>query len=544
MSLTSSLKPDREDGDKVKRKSIKLKLGGFLFSLVALFVEVISYWYKKLWMLFVTRRPEVQLLESMRNAESYEEWLDLAYTLDNVMGNDLWRANPKSTKYDYRLISERLDILMEAKEMRDITTLSAILRSGLVRNLGNIANKKLFTYTGTKFLIEKYNVEVVESLNFLLKLPQTEFSLQRKLDFVHDTRLSYGLSTLVLQGGVLFGLCHLGVVKALYNHNLLPRIITGVGVGALIATLICVHRDEELPIFLDGQSLDLSAFTRNQPDENQGWNRLKRLIKKGYLLDVQVIEQVVKDNIGDLTFEEAYARTRRVLNVIVHSDDKYVPNVFNFLTTPNVVIRSAACASNALPGLFEEVEILCKNEEGEVVPWIRSGNPLHWKSWASTRANEREAPYTRISELFNVNHLIVSQAHPYIVPFVSSDFHVGSKSLRSKLFRLIGLEILHRLMQLETLGLLPLFLKRLLMLDDSRLMNSEIVTVVPYITLGDFWKLFTASPRSSDDVMYWNRKGEQSTWFSLPVIRQRCGVEFVLDAAYDSLFKSKRNRRI
>jgi predicted acylesterase/phospholipase RssA len=44
------------------------------------------------------------------------------------------------------------------------------------------------------------------------------------------------------------GLYHLGVVKTLLEHKLLPRIVCGSSIGALIAALVCIHTDEELPV--------------------------------------------------------------------------------------------------------------------------------------------------------------------------------------------------------------------------------------------------------------------------------------------------------
>ncbi|KAK7203066.1 acyl transferase/acyl hydrolase/lysophospholipase [Myxozyma melibiosi] len=518
----------------------------FLFSLLSTVAEVAMFWHTRMWSVILGSRPESRILQQMGECETYEEWMDLAFELDSVLGNDLWRANPKSDLYDYKLISERLDMIMEMKEMGDVISLTNNIRSGLVRNLGNIANKKLFTYTGTKFLIEKYNLEVIDSFNFLLEHPLSTLSVQAKLDLVHDTRQSYGLSTLVLQGGVLFGLCHLGVVRALHEHQLLPRIITGVGVGALIASLVCIHRDDELPEFLDGNGINLSAFGSQDPEvqSKDAWTRIKRFVTKGYLLDIQVLQQVVRDNTGDLTFEEAYARTRRVLNISVHSDDKYVPNLFNYLTTPNVLIWSAACASNALPGLFEEILLMCKNEHGQIVPWMPTGSTIKWKSWTATPRAEREAPYTRVSELFNVNHFIVSQARPYIAPFIMQDFHQGESSWRIKLLRLVAFEIRHRLSLLETLGLLPDFLHKLFLSDDRRLMNSEIITIAPNLTISDFWRFFVDAPHSREDIRYWSKKGEQSAWFVLPLIRQRCGVEFMLDSVYDVMFRSRNARKL
>lgn len=179
------------------------------------------------------------------------------------------------------------------------------------------------------------------------KAPMT-MSNQMKLDFVHDTRQAFGRSTLVLQGGAIFGLCHLGVVKALFLRGLLPRIITGTATGALIAALVAIHKEEELPGVLKGDGIDLSAFATKRKDVGETesytnrWQtllrRVKRFYREGYFLDVKVLEECVRANVGDLTFEEAYARSKRVLNITVATAGQAgVPTLLNYLTTPNVV---------------------------------------------------------------------------------------------------------------------------------------------------------------------------------------------------------------
>ena len=66
------------------------------------------------------------------------------------------RQNAPSKHYDYRLIYSRLQYIIEAREDEDILSLVNLLRSGLVRNLGNITAPRLFNraYAGTKLLIE------------------------------------------------------------------------------------------------------------------------------------------------------------------------------------------------------------------------------------------------------------------------------------------------------------------------------------------------------------------------------------------------------
>jgi TAG lipase/lysophosphatidylethanolamine acyltransferase len=212
--------------------------------------------------------------------------------------------------------------------------------------------------------MEDYITQVAQAITEVTKLPTSPgidgssaipgFSSQSKLDLLHDTRQAFGRSTLVLRGGAIFGLCHIGVVKALYARGLLPRIITGTATGALIAALVGIHTEDELPKFLSGDSIDLSAFagkSSTSPKENGqstpefigGWwdtltRRITRWVSKGHFLDVTVLEECVRANVGDLTFEEAYNRTKRVLNITVATTGcGGVPNVLNYLTAPNVV---------------------------------------------------------------------------------------------------------------------------------------------------------------------------------------------------------------
>ncbi len=269
------------------------------------------------------------------------------------------RQNAASKYYDYRLIYERLQAIIEAREDEDILTLVSLLRSGLVRNLGNISAPRLFTraYAGTKLLIEDYITQVALAIDYVTTLPTTPrlesgFSSQGKLDLLHDTRQAFGRSTLVLQGGAIFGLCHLGVVKALHLRGLLPRIITGTATGALIAALVGIHTEDELLDFVNGDGIDLTAFAGHDryrtadKDKTEAKNsllrtlirRVKRFVREGHFLDMNVLEECVRANVGDMTFEEAYTKTKRVLNITVATSGRGgVPNLLNYLTAPNVV---------------------------------------------------------------------------------------------------------------------------------------------------------------------------------------------------------------
>ncbi|KAM3480300.1 hypothetical protein MY8738_005052 [Beauveria namnaoensis] len=512
-----------------------------------------------------TRKNPIDLwLELLRQAEAFEDWEEAALHLDNLLGLDLWRNNPTSKYYDWRLITERLNSLAIAREENDFQQLVNLLRSGLVRNLGNLTVPKLYnrSFSGTKYLIEEYITQVAETVEDISSLPTNasagvqsiggSLTNQMKLDFIHDTRQAFGRSSLVLQGGAIFGMCHLGVVKALFLRGLLPRIITGTGTGALIASLVAIHTEEELPGVLNGDGIDLTAFTSRSKLLNTAaetpqtfgsrWNtlmrRIRRFSREGYFLDVSVLEDCVRANVGDLTFEEAYNYSKRILNITVATEGQGgVPTLLNYITAPNVLIWTAAVASNASSAALygrRKATILCKDARGNVGPWAPA-NTTDFHHWSDMSYSDRDSPLQRISELFNVNHFIVSQARPYLIPFLQSDMHgpslVETRSkttqLSASLVRMVGLELRHRLHQLDTLRLLPGSIRRFLV-DEQ--IPAAAMTLVPEVTAGDFVRLLETPTREA--LNYWILRGERSVWPAVAALRIRCAVENELDRSY------------
>ena len=537
--------------------------------------EVGSYWQSKANSWWHKRKPLDALLETLTNATSFEEGEGAAIQLDELLSTDLWRQNASSKYYDYRLMNERRRAIISAREEEDILGLVNLLRSGLVRNLGNITTPKLFNraYAGTKVLIEEYVTQVALAIEFVTALPtsnsyESGWTSQAKLDLLHDTRQAFGRSTLVLQGGSIFGFCHLGVIKALHLRGLLPRIITGTATGALIAALVGIHTEDELLDFLNGDGIDLTAFARGtgnpKLEESQGLlskrragnvqtllRRTTRFIHTGYFLDVNILEECVRANVGDLTFEEAYARTKRVLNITIATSNRNgVPNLLNYLTAPNVLIWSAALASNStVSPLYKPVSLLCKDETGAIVPWSTSyaqssiTYPFSHQTHYLTAApySDRDSPLSRVAELFNVNHFIVSQARPYIAPFLSSDLQRPSSPRQARrqglafpLARLLAQEVHHRLLQLDTLGLLPNTLRRLL-IDET--IPGASITLVPTLQARDFWKLLETPTRES--MEYWILQGERSVWPAVSTLSVRCAIEVELDRCYQFVRRRK-----
>ncbi|KAF7720083.1 Uncharacterized protein PECH_008043 [Penicillium ucsense] len=516
----------------------------------ALILDVVQFWNHKVFSWWRSKSPKKRLVHALATAQTYEQWEEAAFELDELLSKDIWRQNPVSRHYDYRLILGRLEALMNARESEDILTLVNLLRSGLVRNLGNITSTKLFThaYAGTKLLIDDYITQVALSIQYVaslqpLPMQTSGFTSQAKLELLHDTRQAFGRTTLLLQGGSAFGVCHLGVVKALHLQGLLPRIITGTATGAMIAALVGIRTESELLAMVDGNTVDLSAFDERRKTharESRVWTgvrRMKRLLLKGNLYDMDLLEECVRANVGDLTFEEAYARSKRILNITIATAGKTgTPNLLNYLTAPNVLIWSAAAASNASTvssmSTGTPVIIYCKDETGSIVPWPHTKDAT-FHPWNQVNYHDSESPLTRIAELFNVNHFIVSQARPFLVPFLRSDLNLldrrqtGWSNITRSLTRLALAELRHRLRQLDYLGFLPGSCSRLLI---GETIPGPNLTLIPDLSVRDFLKIFQQPTRAR--VSEWTLKGERGVWPAISALKVREAIEIELDRGY------------
>lgn len=192
-------------------------------------------------------------------------------------------------------------------------------------------------------------------------------------------------------------------------------------------------------------------------------------------------------------------------------------------------------ASNAAsPTLYgsRQTTVLCKDEKGNIVPWAPANTFRHW---TSSSEKGHKSPMARIAQLFNVNHFIVSQARPYLIPFLRSDMHGPSlvyarhrqAQVTDNLIRIVGLEIRHRLKQLDALGLLPVSIRRFLV--DLE-MPGPTMLLVPKVTMGDFTRLLDTPTRENLD--YWIDRGERSVWPAVTALKVRCAVEYEIDRAY------------
>lgn len=166
--------------------------------------------------------------------------------MDTIKGHDRWRHDPQSRVYDSIGLQGRLDELRKARYARDWDTRLRLLRENLHRNTCGIFNRVLYTHaaTGTKRLIEEYVDEMALQIQQLQQHGQKsarsgvrvgpELTIAMRERFLLDARQAYGRTALVFSGGVNLGMYHLGVVKTLHEQGLLPPIVCGTSIGALM----------------------------------------------------------------------------------------------------------------------------------------------------------------------------------------------------------------------------------------------------------------------------------------------------------------------
>jgi len=263
-----------------------------------------------------------------------------------------------------------------------------------------------------------------------------------------------------------------------------------------------------------------------------------RFLKYGHIFDIHVLEAWARKTLGDLTFRQAYHLSGgRILNIPVYqksssSSSGSTPILLNYMTAPDVLVWSGACAACALPGLYEEVRLQQRVEgTGEIGPWNPSAIRLE-----SAKVVD-EVPLARLTELFNANHFIVSHVPSFWSPRLPTSLRSrqSSKSILARLYRLTTSELEHRAAQLSALGALPSPISRLLrFLRQPSLGDIQIVPEVAVRDLG--WLL--GNP-TDDFLQYCRLKGERAGWGWMGVVWVRCAIEFEIERALHAVRKKE-----
>ena len=172
------------------------------------------------------------------------------------------------------------------------------------------------------------------------------------------------------------------------------------------------------------------------------------------------------------------------------------------------------------------------------MPWNPS--PQRWIDGSV----DNDLPMTRLAELFNVNHFIVSQVNPHVVPFLvkeedsiaqdgqqsTSTVAAGPTWLHS-LTHLAKGEALHRMHLMAELGIFPNTLTKAVSVLSQK--YSGDITIFPEISYADFPRML--SNPTPEFMMQAQLSGERATWPKLSRIKNHCAIELALDDAVQKL---------
>lgn len=482
------------------------------------------------------------LYTKMRNAVSYDEWRACACELDEIEDNNRWKETLESDEYDPHLVLERMRQLEDARISCDVSRMLFLVRTALSRDLGNMSSSSLYkhTHVGTKNLIDQYITTALNTISTLLDLSGNDRcdhdEMQYILDQLLSARQAFGRSAVLLSGGGTFGMNHVGVIKALWEAKLVPRIISGASAGSIVASIFCAHTDDQIPAVIEAFPYgELDVF---EPEGSQlpPLQKIARLLKYGSVYDSCNLERVMRNWLGDMTFHEAYNRTRRILNICISSAGLYeLPRLLNYITAPNVLIWSAITVSCSVPFVFSPAVLMAKDPlTGENVPW--HDEPGQWIDGSV----DGDLPMTRLAEMFNVNHFIVSQVNPHVLPFLEKEGGPGSDSHRqawfsspwlSSLTNLALDEALHRMNVFSEMGVFQNeFMKTASILSQK---YSGDINIFPEIPYSHFLRVLQ-NP-TTEFLHQACLSGERATWPKFSRVRNHLAIELALDSAVQSM---------
>lgn len=456
---------------------------------------------------------------AMHHAADYGGWAEAAQRLDELTGGDAWKASDESPLYDFRMVRARLRQIRRLRERDDVPGLMHELRQGLHWNIGGIGSPGIYaqSFIGTKRLVSDYIDEVCRSLEYLAGLSRPSDHAQR-LKFFEETALSFGRTGLMLSGGATLGLFHIGVIKTLWEHNALPRVISGSSAGSVVAATLGTHTDDEIESIFDA---DMARF---------GFWRglgLGSIIKRRALMDQAQVRRGIQHFVSDMTFEESYRRTGRVVNVTVSpANTTQSPKLLNHVTFPHLCLREAVLASCAVPVVFEPVLLYQRDHHGAKVPFLPN---VKWVDGSM----KSDLPRLRLRRLHNVNHFIVSQTNPHVVPFMALR---GSRSRggRTGVLRAYALEALKEQTKLVAgLGrdLSPPGMLRKRLDTLHGLLEQEYrgnITILPSFRLRQFRQMLSNPSLEATRKMI--LAGERATWPKLSMILHQTRISQTLDA--------------
>ncbi len=462
----------------------------------------------------------------MAAAESYEEWRAAAIAHDKKSGVARWKSSDESKHFDYKSIRRRLRRLRRLRAAGNNAGVLFALNEGIHGNIDGMGRRVLYGKSkfGTKQLIVSYVDEVVSALEMLASDQADDIPLEERLDFFRRARHCYGCTAFMMSGAGSLLFFHIGVTKAMWLEGVLPDILSGSSGGAIVGGLVSTQSDETIENMFEPENLV------HEIERDEGLLRHLEVFKPEVASQDDVREVLVR-LIPDLTFQEAYEKTGRHLNVSVAAAEKHQSSrLLNSITSPNVYVREAIMASAAVPGFFPPVALAAKNDQGERQAYMTK------RKWVDGSLSD-DLPAKRLSRIYGVNHFIVSQVNPHIFPFVTDSRR--ESGLLSTVKNASGRTAREWLNASATLFEKPLSWNPTV----SRLANVGLgiinqdyvgdINILPDSRLFNPLKLL--AHRSIEEIFDLITMGERATWPKIEMIRIQTKISRKLDDILEDL---------
>ncbi|WP_438952547.1 DUF3336 domain-containing protein [Porticoccus sp.] len=453
-----------------------------------------------------------QIRRALKSAQSYQAWRAAAEEWDGEKDLDRWRRQDHSQQYDYVSIRSRLDRLRSLKVRQDNRGLLYALNEGIHGNMGGMGRAGLYAHalSGTKHLIEEYIEEIVHTLEHLASEDSGDISEKEKLDFFRRGSHCFGHSAFMMSGSGSLLYFHMGVARVLLEADLLPTVMSGSSGGSIVGSIVCSHTDEELRELMQPQN-----FLDALPESSKG---------RG-VADPVEMEESLRDFLpDDMTFQKAFEKTGRAMNVsIAPAETHQTSRLLNATASPSVLMRSAVMASAAVPGIFPPVTLQAIDSGGQRKSYLPS------RRWVDGSVSD-DMPAKRLARLYGVNHYIVSQTNPHVLPFVT-DGHRKQTSLG--LLQNAGLRAIREWFNAITLMIDRADKRNGAITQATSLMRSIInQDYVGDINIRPDYRLINPANLlgfpGEKQVLKLIASGERCTWPKLEMIRQQTRINRTL----------------
>jgi len=437
--------------------------------------------------------------------------------------------------------------LQEAADSCDISSMLHLIRTTLTRDLGGMNMLRLYKHSwfGTKNLIGDYIETAVGTIEKFQKVTEgPSFSTTESQYYqssLEDALRYFGRSALTLSGGANLGMKHIGVVKALWEAELLPDIISGASAGSIVAAICCTATDKEMVDALERfPTSDLAVFD-GPGVEGLYWfkERIHHAWETRAFYAMKNLERVMKSWIRDLTFREAHNKTGRILNICISSFESSEPRLLNYVTAPDVYIWSAVCASCSVPFVFQPATIYEKDPKtGRSKVWM-----LHSQQWVDGSL-DHDIPMRKLSEMFNVNFFIVSQVNPHVRLFLETEEQFNGVQPTTDIPRrgmfhtgmtLLNEEMIYRAQIMTDWGI-PHALTRGVSVFNQQYTGD--INILPEIEPTDC--LFMMANPTPEFMLRSTAIGERATWPKMCQIKNSVAIEKALIRAINE-FRDRVN---